>query len=566
MRRLGVSLLFVAALLAPVVASHHAAAQSYSSSAVRPPTPVKRGFLSGKVTRAESFELERGRAGDGAERFSIVVLEGVAPTDPFLPEDERFVVAPFTPKCSKYFAVFSGPPAADVAKLVGKAVKGAVSLEPKEKHADKEDKSECVLLDAYEEVIAGAKPFHASLWRLADTPANREQIERARGVFEPDLTENQFSAQTPLDDAIEYALRDMKSREALELALRLHMYFAITLNGTWRSDPTAYPVFEKALLETTWARDRPHPYLSEVFWHASSTKALAKISEVAASRPALAQEVLEDNVGWLNASALYVELVDSKKIEFGSPRGLLLLGTEDAFLERHRADNPSFAKDIDAALAASKEKQQSGFDEGWSLVRWVAKNKKAPRHDDGMRVTFTGSRASCCDLRASISDDVDLEVRVDCDAEQRKRYCDAKDAPPTRTATGVVKTLQYSSHRFKPGAPERPIVRVELATATVADGGVLPEPSSLDDVAAVPSAAPTPPASSSGCGCVTSGEPGETSVCAFAVAAICAVGARLARRRGRRCLRLPRWGCSLNAGRAAATTDAPTRRVRSARA
>ncbi|MFO0614215.1 MAG: hypothetical protein U0414_16620 [Polyangiaceae bacterium] len=529
------ALLAASLALASSAVAERATAQTYSGSASRPLVQPKRAFVKGKVTKAESFELEkvRGKTVEGVDRFAIVVVDDVEQGDPIPLEEKGAEILPFPGgaalHCKKYFAMFSGASRDDVAALVGKTVQGVASLEPIEKPLDSESLARCVLVPPLDKIVPGAKRASFNLWTLSDTPGTLEQIERARGLFEPDRTAVHIGDQTPLDAAITYALQDMKSREALELALRMHMYSAIRKNSAWRDDPSSYPLLEKALLETPWPHDDPDPSLAALFWHASSGNALTKVDELASTRPALAAEILRDNLGWVSASALFEELVDAKKIDLGEPHDLRRLSTDDAFLERHREDNPSFTSSIDDALTASKERRDSGITDGWSLVRWIAKNKKTPRHGEGMRVTLVGSRASCCDLRALISDDVDLDVRVDCDAEQHRTYCGAKDAPSTRTVTGVVKALQYSKHRFKPGEAERPIVRVDLDRATVVDGGEIPAPASLDEVPAAATAAPISDAKpSSGCGCTTSAHPVEGIAGALALLALLG-GARHAR-------------------------------------
>lgn len=518
--------LFAAALIGASLVAPAASAQSSAPSASRPFVAPKRGFLTGTVGAAESFELEQvervGGKPNGVVRFSIAVILDAAPTEPFPLEDARAETGTFTPTCKRYYAIFSGPPAADVKSLVGKTVRGAVSLDPIERDADKENLSSCLLLDSLDRVIPKAKRETFNLWRLSDTPSTLDQLKRARAVFEPDVTSVKFYDQTPIDSAIEYALRDMKSREALELAVEMRMFSAIQLNATWENDPESYPLFEKVLVG---GADDAHPYLEALFWHASSTRARAKVAELATSRPELAASILRTNAGWVGASTLLEELVDAGRLRLGYPDRLLGLGTEDAFLEKHRTDSAPFAADIDGALGASKERRELGITDGWSLVRWIAKNKKTPRHDKGMRVTLIGQKALCCDMRGLVSDDVDFEVRVGCDAEQRRAYCDAK-AVGAVTATGVVKSAQYTTHRLKPGAPDRPIVRIELETATVVDGGEVPAPASLESAPVV--AAPAEPAPS-GCGCQVGGE--SRSEVLGALVVVAGAGVVLSRRR-----------------------------------
>ena len=210
-------------------------------------------------------------------------------------------IVPFVKQCTKYFAILRGPSKADVSALVGKRVAGAVSLE-RLGEAQKEAQAACVVADGFDHLLPGASRATYTLLRLSDSPGNLAQIERARAIFEPVLDQIRFYDQTPLDSAFEYALGDMKSREALELAMRMRMYSAIRRNFTWSHDPTAQPIFERALLESAYPRDDVHPYLAELYWHASETKARAKIAELVASRPALAASILEANLGWTTAS------------------------------------------------------------------------------------------------------------------------------------------------------------------------------------------------------------------------------------------------------------------------
>lgn len=488
------------------MAPSRADAQSASPSVSRPFVPPKLGFLSGTVSAAESFDLEQvervGGTPNGAVRFSIAVIEGASAAEPFAIPDLRAEVAPFVPLCKKYFAIFSGPTPEEVKGLVGKTMVGAVSLEKPERSAE-ESQARCVLAAGIERALPKAKRESFNLFRVSDTPGTLAQLKRARALFEPDLASVRFYDQTPLDSAIGYAFRDMKSREALELALAMRLYSSVSRNSTWSNDPDAYGAFERALLGPD-AQSDPHPYLARLFWNASPAKARERVAGLVDDKPEVAAEILRTNAGWVDASTLFEQLVDDERVKLGAPRALLGLSTEDAFLARHRAKAGAFGEDIDKTLGASKERGEMGITDGWSLVRWIAKNKITPRHHEGMRVTLVGQKAYCCDLRGLVSEDVDLEVRVDCDAGERKRRCADKSVAPL-TVTGVVKTAQHTTHRLKPGAPDRPIVRLELQYASVIDGGEIPAPASLDDVPAARTAPPVTDAPSSGCNCELDG-------------------------------------------------------------
>lgn len=520
-------LVLLAAGLAGIVGPTSARAQTASPSSATPFAPPKIAFMSGTVTAVDSFDLEQvervGGTPNGAIRFSIAVIEKVAAADPFPIPDSRAEVRPFTRACTKYFAIFSGATPDEVKGLVGKTIEGSVSLDKPEQRAE-ESKSECVLGAGIERVLPNAKRASFDLFRVSDTKGTLDQLRRARALFEPETQKVRFYDQTPLDSAIEYAFRDMKSRDALELALEMRMFSAIQLNAGWENDPASYPLFEKAVVE---GPDDAHPKLAALLWQVSATRARAKVAELAATRPELAGALLRSSAGWLGASSLLEELVDARKVDLGHAWALLGLGTEDGFLEKHRGDTAAFTVHIDKALGASKERREMGITDGWSLVRWIAKNKKTPRHDAGMRVTLVGQKALCCDMRGLVSDDVDFEARVGCDAEQRRAFCDVRSTAPI-TATGVVKSAQYTTHRLKPGAPERPIVRVDLEFAAVAAGGEVPAPASLED-APVVAAAPAEDAPS-GCRCALLGADGAAvgggsvaggvAVLAFAVGAL----------------------------------------------